>query len=86
MKNKFVMIFVVWIVVIVTYLFMAAVMPAGRELVEEAATQINASANMSNFPGTLEFVESSPVWIWVIPGLVGIIYTAWSLRRKEGSN
>ena len=83
MNNKFVSLGVVWLFVIVAYLILAVTMPAGRELVSQAATDLAASANMSNFPGTQGFVESSPVWIWFIPGLVGIIITVVTLKKSD---
>ena len=82
MNNKFVMIFLTWFAVVVAYIFIVVTMPAGRELVSEAATQMEASANMDNFPGAVEFVESSPVWIWILPGLAGVVFTVIFLKRE----
>lgn len=81
--NKFVKIFLCWVAVVIAYLFIALFMPAGRELVSTASTELDASANMTNFPGTSEFVGSSPVWIWILPGLIGFIYTAYMLKKQE---
>lgn len=83
MQNKAVALIMIWVFVIVAYLFIAVFMPAGRELVSEASTELAASANMSNFPGTQEAVDSSPVWIWALPGLVGVIFTAVTLKRGD---
>ena len=83
MNNKFLHVVVIWIAIVIAYLGIAVTMPAGREMVNEATTQLNASANMSQFPGTQEFVESSPVWIWILPGLIGAIVTAVILKRRK---
>ena len=83
MNNKFVGLIVIWVFVILAYLILAVTMPAGRELASQAATDLEASANMSNFPGAQGFVESSPVWIWFIPGLVGMIITVTTLRAGD---
>ena len=83
MNNKFVALIVIWVIVILSYLTMAVIMPAGQELVTQAVTDLEASANMSNFPGTLGMVESSPVWIWILPGLVGVIFTVVTLKSND---
>lgn len=80
MKNKFVGLFLIWLFVIIAYIIIAIGMPAVRELSGVASTELEASANMSNFPGTTGLVESSPIWIWFVPGLVGMIATVWTLK------
>lgn len=86
MQNKLVAMLLIWGFVIVAYIILAVFMPAGQELVSQASTDIAASANMSNFPGAQEMVDSSPVWVWVIPGLVGVIFTAITLKRGDKRN
>jgi hypothetical protein len=64
------------------YILMAFTMPAITAISSESAATINASANMSNFPGTIEMVNSAPVWLWFIPGLVGVVTTVIMLVKK----
>jgi hypothetical protein len=80
--NKIWGILIVVICVAAVYLAMAVVMPAINEISGVAAVSLNASANMSNLPGTLEVVESSGWWLWAIPGIAGIIAMVVILRRK----
>lgn len=80
MQNKIIAIIVILLCVIGAYIILAVTLPAGRELVETAATELEASANMDNFPGTLGVVETAPLWIWFLPGIVGVIATVMVLR------
>ena len=81
MQNKFIAIGVTWVIIIAVYIIIAFMMPAFNSIVSTAGSSLEASANMSNFPGTQETVASAPVWIWFIPGLVGIVYTVWKLKK-----
>lgn len=63
------------------YIVMAVSMPAINDLTATAATEMEASANMSRLPGTLEATESFPYWSWAIPGLVGIVVTVITLKK-----
>jgi len=84
MGNKILGIVVVWIVIIIAYIMIGFMMPAFNSIVETANTSLAASANMSHFPGTQETVQTSPLWIWFIPGGVGIVYTVWKLKVSKG--
>lgn len=81
--NKIMGIGVVWIVVIGVYVMLAILMPAINEISGAAATELIATSNMSNYPGTLETVQSSPWWLWAVPSVAGIITTAVMLKRGE---
>ena len=81
MQNKFVGLGIMWVVVIFAYIIMAAIMPAFTDIVSTANTTIQASANMSNLPGTMGVVQTAPVWIWFIPGVVGLVSTVVMLRK-----
>lgn len=81
MAKKLFLVFGIWAAVIVAYIFIAAAMPAIADITGEASTAMSATSNMTNYPGALEFVDSSPVWIWVIPGLIGVVVTAVVLKK-----
>lgn len=78
----------IWVLVIVAIIFIAASSSATDEIAGTAATAINASANMSAQPGTLEMVQSFPVWKWAIAPLVGFVASGMVLfkNRNELSN
>ena len=81
MANKLIYLGLMWVAIIIAYLALAFMFPAFVEIVSTANTSIAASANMSNFPGTLPVVNSAPLWIWAVPGLVGIVGTVIVLKK-----
>jgi hypothetical protein len=83
MTNKIIGLGLIWLFVITAYIILAISMPAIRELSTEASTQLTASANMSNFPGAQEAVDSSPYYLWFIPGTVGMITTVMFLVKNK---
>ena len=83
--NKLWAIVLIVVVVIGVYLMLAVFMPAISDIANNAAVSLNATSNMSNYPGTLETVESSPWWLWAVPGVAGIIAIAVTLKRGDRS-
>jgi hypothetical protein len=81
--NKILWIGITWLAVIVTYISFAVFMPAVNEISTQAAIELQATSNMSNYPGTLEVVESSGWWMWAIPGIFGIIATVLIVKKKD---
>jgi len=73
---KYVVVFVVLLVVIFTYIIMAASQPA----VNDIMTTVNASANWTNAPDAQAVVNSWPIYMWAIPGAVGVIIIVWALK------
>jgi uncharacterized membrane protein YfcA len=73
----------IWGGVIATYIIMAAAMPAINGIITSASAGLAASADMTQFPGTQEAVDSAPAWIWIIPGLVGIVAQCVHLVRNR---
>ena len=65
------------------YLILAVMMPGLNEISSAAATELTNTSNMSNYPGTLEVVESSGWWLWALPGVVAIVATAIFLKRGD---
>lgn len=80
-KNKIILIGAVWAIIIFAYIIMAVTMPAIGELSSLASTDIQASANTSQMPGIVGAVESAPVYLWFIPGGIGLIVTVVTLKR-----
>lgn len=77
------MLAVIWIATTFMYIFLAVGMPVIVEITEVSTAEMHATACMTQFPGTVEAVESAPVWMWFIPGLVGIVATVILLRQPE---
>lgn len=81
MSHKLFLLGGMWILVVAAYIIMAVMMPAITEIVSTANTSLVASANMSDFPGTLEAVNSAPLWLWFIPGGVALVVSVIMLKR-----
>lgn len=81
--NKFFAVGLTLLVVIFCYLGLLVLMPAVSDITSEAAIQMDASANMSNFPATKETTQSASYWLWAVPGVGGIISVAVILRKGE---
>ncbi len=63
------------------YILFAFMIPVNVAINEQVITDLNASANMSHFPGTVSFIGSSPVWFWFIPGVVAIVWAVIILKK-----
>ena len=72
----------IWAAILVVYVVMTASMPGINSLVQTANETLVATSNMSNYPGLQDTVESSPLWLYVIPAAVGGIATVVVLKRK----
>ena len=79
--NKTGWIFVMWIGVVFAYILLAAAMPVFTSIVSSTSTEMQATANMTNQPGMVAAIETAPLWLWFIPGLVGIVAAAYMLKR-----
>ncbi|MFC1904655.1 hypothetical protein ACFLXT_02710 [Chloroflexota bacterium] len=82
MADKITNMLIVWGAVIFAYIVLAVTMPVHQEMVATSRADMAASANLSNMPGIDAAVASSPVWLWFIPGLVGLVVTAIMLRSS----
>ena len=82
MANKLITVGIIWASVIVTYLIFAFTIPMYTEIVNDTLVSYNATANMSHFPGTYAATAAAPVYLWFIPGPVGLIATVVVLKRK----
>jgi type II secretory pathway component PulF len=83
--NKIWGITLIFVVVVAVYIMMAVMMPAINDISTAAADSLDATSNMSNYPGTEEVVRSSGWWLWAVPGVVGIIATAVMLKKGDRS-
>ena len=71
-----------WFIVIFVYVILAAAMPAITGLSGDTVDTLDAEHTMSNYPGTLEFLQAWPLLVWFIPGGVGIVVTAVYLKQE----
>ena len=71
--NKILWIGVTVAAVVIVYLIMLVVMPIVADFAATANTTIDASSNMSNYPGTSGFLLAIPWIMWFVPGAGGII-------------
>lgn len=83
MAKKIGYILLTWFLVIFVYIILAASMPGIRSLTTETETTLQSSVNMTHFPGILEVVQTAPLWIWFIPGAVGLIATGVFLKQAD---
>lgn len=81
--GKFGTLVIIWIFIVVAYILIGVTSPAISDISSEASTAMQASGNMTEQPGIQGAVESSPVWIWIIPGFIGIVSTVWILKFQK---
>ncbi len=62
--------------VIVTYMIVAASQPVVNEIIESA----NTSTNWTGFEETQAMVTSYPLYLWAIPGVVGLVAIIYYLK------
>ena len=82
MGKKIGFVVLTWFLVSFCYIIIAAAMPAMVTITTGAATSLSATSNMSNYPGTLQVVQAAPVYLWFIPGGVGLIATVVFLKTN----
>lgn len=70
--NKYGAVITVVFLMIVVYLMLMVVMPILTAAALTANTTMNATSNMSLYPGTSPFLISIPWIVWFIPGCLGI--------------
>ena len=72
-----------WASISLAYVIIAVSMPTVQSLTDNTATELQATSNMSDYPGTLEAVNSFPLFAWFIPGAVGIVVTVVMLKKDS---
>ncbi len=83
--NKIGAVIVVVFVIIVLYLYLLVVMPIISDLALSANTTMNATSNMSLYPGTSGFLMSTPWILFFLPGVIGIALIVIILRQPSRS-
>lgn len=78
--NKFGAVFAISALIIVVYLFLLVIMPIITDLALTANTTMNATSNMSLYPGTSGFLMSIPWIVFFVPGVIGIAIIVVILR------
>lgn len=79
---KYVLAFVVIVLVIGAYIMFAAEQPVINDITSTA----NASIDGTLFPETKGFVNWFPLLMWGIPGLAGVIGLVYFLKYWKGNN
>ena len=83
--NKIGAVITVVVLIIGTYLFLLVVMPIISDLALSANTTMNATSNMSLYPGTSGFLMSTPWILFFLPGVIGIALIVIILRQPSRS-
>jgi len=78
--NKFGAVAAICVVVFLAYLIMLIVIPWLSDITLTVNTTLNATSNMSNYPGTSPFLLSIPWILWFVPGVIGIAAIVVILR------
>jgi hypothetical protein len=68
-------------IMIAVYLIMMIVVPLLSDFASTANTTMSASSNMSNYPGTLEFLLSMPWILWFVPAALTVVAVIFILRQ-----
>ena len=83
MMNKIGAVITVVVLVIAAYLLLLVVMPIISDAALTANTTMNASSNMSLYPGTSGFLMSTPWILFFVPGVIGIAVIVVLLRMPS---
>ncbi len=79
-SDKFFRFVYLWGAIICAYLFLGFTMPVHNALVQRTLVEFNTSDNLSRLPGIYNAIKAYPVYVWFIPGLVGIVVTTIMLK------
>lgn len=83
MGNKIKLVAIIIGGVIFVYVFLLAIMPIFVDVTTTANATITASSNWTDYPGAQAVLVGAPLWIFFIPGIVGIASIVLVLKRKE---
>lgn len=72
---------IMWLCIIVVYIMLAFLYPVFTDMASAGVSGLEATSNMSNYPGAKEAVQTSPLWIWFVPGGIGFIATVVIIRE-----
>lgn len=82
--NKIGAVITIVVVVILAYLFLLVVMPIISGAALTANTTMDATSNMSLYPGTSPFLMSIPWIVFFVPGVIGMALIVIVLRAPSG--
>jgi hypothetical protein len=83
MSRKFGILLLVWVFVIFAYVLLAFTHPTLLSVTETTVTTMQASSNMTRYPGTVAFVRMVPLLVWFIPGGVALVATAVYFKIRD---
>lgn len=83
--NKMGAVLLTVVVVCVAYFLVIVAVPFLAETINSANTTMAASSNMSNYPGTSEFMLSVPWLMYFVPGVIGIIVIVLILKAGNSA-
>ena len=69
-------------VVAAAYLIILVLMPILTGIVATSNTTMQATANMSQFPGAAEAIVSTPWILFFVPGVIGMAIIVLILKHK----
>lgn len=81
--NKYGAVAVIVFVIIIAYLFLLVIMPILTSTALTANTTMDATSNMSLYPGTSGFLMSIPWIVFFVPGVIGIALIVVILRMPN---
>ena len=82
MFEKLKWLFIIWVCVTFSYLFLAWANDTWDSMADSATTEFTSQNLSADIVGIQEAVGSSNYWKWVIPGLVGMVSTIVVLREE----
>lgn len=81
--NKYGAVITIVVLEIAVYLFLLVIMPIITDMALTANTTMNATSNMSLYPGTSGFLMSIPWIVFFVPGVIGIALIIVILRMPS---
>lgn len=82
--NKIGAVVLVVVFVILTYLVMLVVIPWLSDITTSVNATLQATSNMSQYPGTSEFLVSIPLILYFVPATIGLAVIVFILRDDVG--
>lgn len=82
--NKFGAVITIVVLIVAVYLLLLVIMPILTSTALTANTTMNATSNMSLYPGTSGFLMSIPWIVFFVPGVIGIALIVVILRMPSG--
>jgi len=80
--NKIGQVIAVVVLVIAAYLLLIVVMPVLSDITTSTNTTMQASSNMSNYPGTAEAVVAAPWALFFVPAVIGMAAVILILKHR----